>query len=629
MAFTTRRWHSWALTVLLAGGCSFPVRERVDLAVCDIASQPFDAQPLAATDQTAPKPAPVKGPELVPAGYQSANQGKGESGQPQSGRTLAESLKYPPDLPGSQVAPIDLPAHDPKNPAIRESAIDKLYPTMPELGPDPPAVPGPEGHPLALAELQRLAMSNSPLIRQASAAVEAARGAAIQARLYPNPNMGYEGDVMGTGGSAGLHGAWVDQLIKTAGKLKLAEAAAMVEVWNAQLTLRKTQADVAAQVRAGYFAMLVARRNLKISRALAQFTDELFRIQVEQVKGTQAAPYEPMQLRVLAMQARANLIQARNKYITTWKQLAAAMGLPAMPIAELAGEIDMPLPLFDYGKVLERVLSAHTDVLTAENSIRQARFNLRLAEVTPIPDVDIRMMIQKDNTTIPHEVVPSVVVGVPVPIWNRNQGNIQQAQANLMQAIEEPHRVRNDLTSRLAEAFQRYQNNRAILEIYQKQILPDQVRAYRGTYERHQQEPDKVGFADIVVAQQLLSSSITTYVATLDLLWASIVDVSHLLQTNDLFQAGQPTECIPSVAEMDRLLTLPCRHPCSPVHDPSLMGGNGAWPLIVPKLSESPSVPLPTPTKRMDSDAVDDKKNNSGSNGAKKNENVGPRNGSK
>src|SRR4029077_1308291 len=132
---------------------------------------------------------------------------------------------------------------------------------------------------------------------------------------------------------------------------------------------------------------------------------------------------------------------------------------------------------------------------------QQARYNLHLARLTPYPDLDMRLMVQKDNTTVPHEVVPSVVLGVPVPIWNRNQGGIHQAQGNLMQANEQPHMVRNDLTARVAEAFERYLDNRAILEIYARQILPDQVRAYLGTADRHQAEPREVGFADVVVAQ--------------------------------------------------------------------------------------------------------------------------------
>lgn len=561
-----RGWLHWSLAMLFVAGCSFPVREQVDLAVCDLAAHPLDpGGPLPPADQASRPP----------------TDGKNDAGDLPRPRTLSERLRYPPDLPASNVPPIQLPPSDPKNPAAREAAINRLYPGLPPLSPEPDPQPGPEGHPLTLADLQRLATSNSPLIRQASADLEAAKGAAIQAGLYPNPIVGSESDVMGTGGTAGLHGAYFDQMIKTAGKLKLAQAAAVMDVWNSQLALRRAQADLAARVRAGYFGVLVARKTFRITRALAQFTDEVFRIQVELVKGTEVAAYEPLQLRVLAMQARANVVQARNRYTAAWKELTATLGLPAMAPTELAGDVDVAIPAFEYDRVLGAVLQAHTDIAVAENVVRQARYNLRLAEVTPIPDVDVRVMVQKDNTTVPHQVVPSVVVGMPLPVWNRNQGNIIQAKANLVRAVEEPHRVRTDLTARVAEAFERYENNRILLQYYRSQILPDQVRAYRGAYERHQQEPNQVGFGDVVVAQQVLATTVTTYVSVLGAQWVAVVDLAHLLQTNDFFQTlgeASPGVCAGPLPDLEQLFTLPCCHPCSPMPDQVFKGANGAWP---------------------------------------------------
>jgi cobalt-zinc-cadmium efflux system outer membrane protein len=473
--------------------------------------------------------------------------------QPAEPGRLSERLKIPPELPGAEAPPLKLPpATAPR--AEKEAAINRLFPTQPPLGPDPQPVPGPDGRPLTLADLQQLALNNSPVIRQAAADVEAARGALRQAGLYPNPNIGYEGDTAGTGGTAGYQGGYVEQQIKTAGKLRLAQAVAAMDLRNAEVALRRARADLMTQVRAGYFAVLVARENVRVTRALAGFTDEVYRIQVEQVRGDQAAAYEPLQLRVLAGQARAALVQARNRFTTAWKQLAATLGLPNMPLTELAGRVDMPLPRFDYDQALAQVVNQHTDVLSARNTQERARYSLRLAQVTPIPDVDVRVMVQKDFTTPPFLVAHSVQVGIPVPVWNRNQGNILQAEGVLLRALEETERVHNDLTARLAEAFERYQNSQQLLEFYRTQILPDQVRAYRGVYDRHQQEPEVVRFGDVVVAQQTLANTVTTYIAALGAAWTAVVDVANLLQTTDLFQAG-------------------AEHPVAPVPDLPTFGG--------------------------------------------------------
>ena len=121
--------------------------------------------------------------------------------------------------------------------------------------------------------------------------------------------------------------------------------------------------------------------------------------------------------------------------------------------------------------------------------------------------------------------------------------------------MEEAHRVRDDLTTRVADAFERYNTNRLMLEDYRASILTDQVEAYLGAYERHQQEPDKVGFGDVVAAQQALATTISSYVTTLGNLWTAVADLSTLLQTDDLFQAAE-MEQVPPVPDLEHLPEL-------------------------------------------------------------------------
>ncbi|MCS6851785.1 MAG: TolC family protein [Gemmataceae bacterium] len=588
----TWRSRCWFAAVLVSSGCCHPVQEHVDAVLCELASRPLDLAPTT--------PAGVSS-RPADSWVTTALWAPEPADQLPLPRRVAERLKVPQEVPGADTPPIEIPPLEGLTPEQRAQVLSRLFPSLPPLGSNYQPAPGPQGEPLTLAELQRLALTNSPVIRQAAAEVEAARGAALQAGLYPNPSLGYEADTIGTGPSPGYQGAFLQQVIKTGGKLKLAQAAATMDVRNLQLAFRKAQAELAAEVRRGYFAVLVAQENMRISEALARFMEEAYRVEVELVLGAQAPPYEPFQLRVLAVQARAQLVQARNRYMSAWKQLAATIGLPALPPTQLAGRVDMPIPRYDYDQVLARVLTRHTDVAAAENTILKARYNLRLAQITPVPDVDLRVMVQKDFTTPPFLVVNSVVVGFPLPVWDTNKGNIIQAQGQLLRAVEEGDRVRNELTAQAAAAYERYSNNRILLEYYRDYILPDQVRAYKGALARHEVEPQKVGFAELVVAQQTLANSVMAYIAVLGELWQAVVDLSNLLQTNDLFQIGlEPieTDPVPPVPELDQLPPLPCQHRCSHLQDPKLKGADGRWPAaappkpgVVPPPSSTPSDP--------------------------------------
>jgi len=525
------RWRKrlvWAIALCLSGGCLSP-KPAIDFTL-----QPYTSIPI---DVSAPA-----GGERLPE-PKSDDDSKPKSAEP---KKFEERLKIPRELPGSDAEPIPIPA-DPTKRDERAAAIKKFYEQpLPPLPADIVVKPGPAGAPLTLAELQAMAAANHPKLRQAAADVEAASGATIQAGLYPNPTIGYEGDTIGSGNTAGQQGGFIEQLIKLGGKRRLAQAAAATEWLNARVALRRAQVDLTAEVRNGYFAVLVAQESLRVSKALTTLTEEMYRIHVERV--TQAkldAPYEPMQLRVLAVQARANLIQAQNRYRSAWKQLAASMNQPDMAPTELAGRPDMPLPKFQFDDVLPLVVEQHTDVASAQNNILKAQYLVRLAEVTPIPDVMVRSVVQKDYTTPPFNTTANVEVSMPVPLFDRNQGGRLQAQANLARAIEEIPKVRNELTKQLAEAFERYINAAYLLNYYRSHILPDQVRTYRGVVGRYQIEPDRITLYDVVNAQQTMAAAIQNYLSALGSAWQAVVDIAKLTQADDLFGAGQPMELAP------------------------------------------------------------------------------------
>lgn len=615
------------LALLVLTGCLHPVAETIDATVCELAMKPHDLQPIShlhdrplpppedrdadskPDGKDAEKPKDEGKPEPSPdAIRQTAHQEPERAEVPgKKDGTRPFRLDVPPELsPGGSVPPLRLPPATEENEATRRQAIGKLYPELPPVGDEPPLPPGPQGLPLTLADLQKLALSNHPRIRQAAAQIEEARGRAIQAGLPPNPIVGYEGDTAGTTGGAGYQGAFMQQTIKTANKLQLARAAAAVEIKNAELELFHTQNDVANGVRTNYFAFLVAQESVRLSRALVQLTTELYQVQVEQVRrGGFAAPYEPMYLRALATDARAGLVRARNRRTAAWKQLAAALGLPGLKPVQLAGRLDVPVPAFCYPDVLARVLARHTDIQTALNTIHQAEYQLELARITPVPDVDVRVMVQKDRTGPPFQASPSVAVSVPVPVWDKNQGGILEAQARLIRAKEGVHRARTELTNSLAEAFERYESSKVLLGYYRDRILPDLVRVFRGVYDRYQQDPgggaggSPPGFTDVVVAQQNLAGAVNNYVTTLGQLWQATADIANHLQTLDLYGVAGPKHDVPSIPDLAALPPLPCCHPCSPLHEAHHRVHDACWPnadALSPALVPAPSKEkLPAP----------------------------------
>jgi cobalt-zinc-cadmium efflux system outer membrane protein len=464
-------------------------------------------------------------------------------------------LQISPRIPGSEAPRIVLPTE----PGAVESAIQQIYPELPPLPPEPTVLPGPDGKPYTLADLQRLAAANSPSLRQAVADVQTAKGNLIQAMTYPNPTAGYFVDPTNNNATAGVQGGFIDQPIITGGKMKLGVAAAKKDLENAELALKRARYDLATAVRNAYFTLLVDVETLAVTRVLVQFSDDIYRLQAGLLRGAQAAPYEPGALRAQTFLNRLAYKQAIASYAYDWKSLVATLGLPQLPLSQVAGQVDRFIPYYDYDDVRDHVLKHHTDVLTARNIVRKSQYLLKLAQVTPVfPDLDVRYQFAHDFTVSPFGTYNQFALGMPIPIWDQNKGNILAAQGALIRAGEESHRVEVTLTNNLAQAYGNYRNNLYAMEYYRRYILPDLVRYYRGVFNRRQIDPSSA-FGDLVFAQQNLTTNVTAYLGILQSLWTSVVSVADYLQTDNLFQLATPRS-LPELPEFHHMPPWLCDH---------------------------------------------------------------------
>jgi cobalt-zinc-cadmium efflux system outer membrane protein len=557
--------------LLVLGGCHSPRLETIDQSVADFATRPFDLAPVTTMEAPANQPTAnaadggnstrpwpdTRRPSttITPVVYSQVE--GGAVTLPPSLRKF--QLNIPADVPGAEAPLVKLPAE----PAERQKTVDRLYPDLPPLPEEPTPQLNPNGRPYTLADLQQLAAANSPQLRQAASDVQAARGNLDQARAYPNPTVGLENGPNNNNTATGTYGMFVDQVVKTGGKLKLQSAAAEKDLHNAELALKRARGDLATQVRSAYYNLIVAKEAMRVNTSLAHFTDEIFRLQSDLLRAGQAASHEPAALRAQAATIRLAYKQSIVNYVYAWKQMVATIGLPQLPLSDVEGRVDRLIPGYDYDTVLAHVLRNHTDVLTAKNTLEKARYTLQLAQITPVPDVEVRADVWKEFTVPPFNTFQAVSLSVPLPVWDQNRGPIRTAAAGLVRASEEPHRVEVTLTNGLAAAYATYQENLDAVEYYRRDILPDLVRYYRGVFERRKIDPN-AAFADLVTAQQTLTTNVTAYLGVLGQLWASAVTVADFLQTDDLYQLGKPLE-LPELPDIDACHAWPCPHPQLPV----------------------------------------------------------------
>ncbi|MBN2474668.1 MAG: TolC family protein [Pirellulales bacterium] len=324
---------------------------------------------------------------------------------------------------------------------------------------------------LTLVELEKIALANNPTLVQAVMRVQAARGKCAQAGLYPNPVVGYVGDEMGAGGTLGQQGAFVGQEIVTAGKLRLRGAVAGHEVVQAEHAQQAQCARVLNDVRSAWYEVLVAQRIVALSQELVHIGEQAVAAAGDLAAAREVSRVDLLQARIEADSTELRLSDARNQYQASWRRLAALLGVPDMKPAGLAGSLEGVGPELTWEQSLQRLLAESPELAEARAGVERARCAVAQQCAERVPNIDVRTGVRYHHEV--EDTVATVEVGLPLPIFNRNQGNIYRARSQQGAAEQEVRRVELALRQRLAAAFQRYTTAREDVRRYAAQILPN------------------------------------------------------------------------------------------------------------------------------------------------------------
>lgn len=349
-------------------------------------------------------------------------------------------------------------------------------------GPAPVAPPA-----VGLDELIQVGLAQNPRLSRSAFAIDTARGRALQAGLYPNPTVSATldelGDRTGPGGVNTL--PLVSQEIVTGGKLKLSRAAATKEVDQATLNLMAQRYGLMGNIRQAYFEVVTLQRRVEILGDLVKLAEKSAEQTQKLLDAKQVARLDLVQLEVELERLRAEEEATRRELPAAYRRLAAVVGVSKLPIASVTGTLDAPLPPYELERVQQVVLEVHPELQSARVGIEKAQLQLRRAEVEPIPNVTVGAGYVRQNQNRSNDW--TIGVSVPIPAWNRNQGNIAAARAHVGQAVQEVGLVENELVERLATAFRDFYSARQRAERYRTSILPKaqetyelSVKAYKG-----------------------------------------------------------------------------------------------------------------------------------------------------
>jgi cobalt-zinc-cadmium efflux system outer membrane protein len=203
----------------------------------------------------------------------------------------------------------------------------------------------------------------------------------------------------------------------------------------------------------------------------------------------------------------------------------------------LAGDLQGGLVKFDWEETLHRLLAESPQLAGAQAGVVRAQAALSRECAGRIPNVDLLAGPQFDNAT--GYTVVNVQLGVPLPIYNRNQGNIRKAQAELTAAQHEVGRVQLALQQRLAAVFEQYATAHQLVEKYTGDILPNAQESLKLVTSGYRQ--GEFSYLMLLMAQRTYFQNSIAYLDVLRELRASATAIEGNLLSDSL-QAGETSD---------------------------------------------------------------------------------------
>ncbi|MEO2031630.1 MAG: TolC family protein, partial [Planctomycetaceae bacterium] len=221
------------------------------------------------------------------------------------------------------------------------------------------------------------------------------------------------------------------------------------------------------------------------------------------VKAAEGSKLEVLQATIQKNEINLARQQASVRLAAAWRGLVALSGTPHIEPTRLLGKLPQHLQTQDWLFVKSTIVNSSPEYSAAQTRVSQARAQLQRHGVQAIPNLTFQLGAGVDNST--DNGMINFQVGAPIPIFNRNQGNIAAAQAEFCRATLEVQRTEKSIEARLAEVSGDYDSALAAVNQYKGKILPNAIESLKLAESAY--EAGETSFVQVLVARRTFFDS--------------------------------------------------------------------------------------------------------------------------
>lgn len=312
---------------------------------------------------------------------------------------------------------------------------------------------------LTLAEAEQRFVDQSLAIIVAKYDIDIAKANIMQAKLWYNPNINYSSTLYNSAtkkyfdasAPTGDYGVQVQQLFSIAGKHTNSVRLAKIDAQRAEYNFKEIVRSLKLELYTNFITLYTDEQKMRLYDSQVVNLQKLIRAGEQQYKLGAIAGDEVIRL-------KAEMQDLKNSAITTQSEFLDAQGtlktllnykLPVFIMA--TGNLPKSAALPSLADVLNAATQNRSDVLLTAKDLEYNKQNLSLQRSIAIPDISVGSSFDNAGSASPQFYAFNI--GVDLPFFNRNQGQIAIAKYQIKKAESNQNYALNAMQNQVESAY--------------------------------------------------------------------------------------------------------------------------------------------------------------------------------
>ena len=308
--------------------------------------------------------------------------------------------------------------------------------------------------------------------------IEYTKGHEVTARLFPNPLLSVgtlssytQGRTLSNSGQLFTQ---VAQLFELAGKRGYRIESAGFGTQSAEAAFEDAVRQLGFTVKDSYYRIQLAQRRLVLAEENRERFTRILDINTIRFKKGYIAEVDLIRIRLQMVDFHSQVIQSLQEAESARGDLRQLLRLSPKTVLELTTELGFRRIDPDIEKLRVAALDVRPDIRAKRYTFSQRESELKLAKAYRIPDVTIGAGYAVQGPQGPDNPQQwALNFGLPLPLFNRNQGGIRQAEVSLQSAEADLDKTVNLVENEVEVAYRNLLQSRQLVEAYFGAVLED------------------------------------------------------------------------------------------------------------------------------------------------------------